>query len=76
MAEQRPTIEDIREFNAAMLELVEKGLAFAFPSLDPLSPRFRAAVYCTAELRALAIPLHELRRIFREEERRFQALHN
>ena len=76
MAEQRPNVEDIRELNSAMLELVEKKLVYAFPSLDPLNPRFKAGIHCTAEERASAIPLQKLRQIFREEERAFQAPHN
>jgi len=76
MSRSQMTIDDYRAFHADLLSLVEMGLAYAFPSYEPLDPLFVAAPYATTWQRANAIPLAELREIFAESERAFQAANN
>ena len=76
MSHSQMTIDDYRELHADLLHLVELGLVYVFPSHEPLNPLVMAASYCSPRNRAIAIPLDELRQIFQESERAFQAAHN
>jgi len=76
MPTRRPMLSELMQLHVSILGLVEKGLAYAFPARDPLDPIIRAACYCTAEEKAGAIPLAELRQIYRECERAFVACDN
>jgi len=60
MTEKGPTIDDIRQLHDDLLTLVIHGLVYAFSSDAPDEPVFKAAVQCTAEEIASAIPLSEL----------------
>ena len=71
MPKRHITIDTVRECHQAILQLVELGLAYVFPGRSPLVPNVRLAILCTAEERATAIPLEDLRRIFRDRERAF-----
>ena len=73
MNQPRTTIDDVRAFYTALLNLVELGLVCVLPSPDLLDPFVQISGYCTPEQRASAIPLSELRRIFIEDQRAFLA---
>ena len=76
MVKKRPSIEDWLEAHEGLLHLVELGVAYAVPSDDPYNPSFGCTCNVPAEQLAAAIPLAELRRIFRERERQYVALLN